>query len=488
MNFILLAGGLILGWSLGANNTADIFGTAVGSKMVRLRTALIVASLSVILGAILQGSNTTKSIGELGKINAIGGAFTVCLATGLTVIWMTEAGFLVSITQALVGGIIGWTLFAGEILNINSLVQILKAWIISPLIAFVLAFLLYKYFHRWQVRAKMNLFTMDYLFRLAFIILGAFAAFSFGANNIANIVGVYIFSNPFKNLYIGPVEISAFKILIFVGSLSIALGILTGSERVIKTVGERILKLTPLAGLVVVLTQAIVLLLFSSDVIRKLLLILHLPTLPLVPISSSQVVIGAMIGIGMARGAGRLINFGVLKDIVLAWIITPISAGILSFFMLFFTQNVFQLTVRHPIRYSLESSVIKEVEKLGIDTLPLKPLKGKIFQNTTNARNTLLSLGSYDKNQIYTILDYMRIDSIVVDSSKLQEINIKWFTPEELSEIKKLHGKVYIHAWEFRNELLKSNVFSEKVKNPDGEKEFRKQYELLVLLFRKPYK
>ena len=488
MNFILVTGGLILGWSLGANNTADIFGSAVGSKMVKLKTALTIAAIFVILGAVLQGSNTTKSIGELGKINAIGGAFTVCLATGLTVIWMTRAGFLVSITQALVGGIVGWSLFAGEIVNVGSLTQIIKAWIIAPLIAFLLAFLLYKYLHKLQSKVKINLFTIDYLFRLAFMILGAFGAFSFGANNIANIVGVYIFSNPFKNIYIGNLEITAFQILLFVGAMSIALGILTGSERVMKTVGEKILKLSPLAGLVVVFTQAIVLLLFSSDVLRKILMLLHLPTLPLVPVSSSQVVIGAMIGIGLARGAGRLINFKVLKDIALAWVITPISAGILSFVMLFFTQNVFQLTVRHPIRYTLNKEVIQEIEKLGIDTSQLKTLQGKIFENTANARNTLLSLGKYDKKQIYTILEYMRIDSIVIDTSKLREINLKWFTPEEINEIKKLHRKVYIHSWEFKNELLKSPVFTQKITNLEGKKDFEKQFELLEFLFRKPYK
>ncbi|MDI6851847.1 MAG: inorganic phosphate transporter [bacterium] len=488
MNFILLTGGLVLGWSLGANNTADIFGTAVGSKMVKLKTALTIASIFVILGAVLQGTNTTKSIGELGKINAIGGAFTVCLATGLTVIWMTKAGFLVSITQALVGGIVGWSLFAGELVNINSLTQIIKAWIISPLIAFLFAFLLYKYLHRVQSKAKINLFTIDYLLRLAFILLGAFGAFSFGANNIANIVGAYIFSNPFKNIYIGNFEITALQILLFVGALSIAIGILTGSKRVMKTVGEKILKLSPLAGIVVVFTQAIVLLLFSSDILRKILMLLHLPTLPLVPISSSQVVIGAMIGIGLARGAGRLINFKVLKDIALAWIITPISAGILSFVMLFFTQNVFQLTVRHPIRYTLSKAAIQEIEKLGIETTPLKALEGEIFENTINARSTLLRLGKYNKEQIYTILDYMRIDSIVVDTTRLREINLKWFTPEEINEIKKLHGKVYIHSWEFKNELLKTPVFSKKILDPGSKKEFKKEFELLVFLFRKPYK
>ena len=56
MFFFYLTSGLFLGWSLGANDAANIFGTAVGSKMIRFRTAAIIAGIFVIIGATLQGS------------------------------------------------------------------------------------------------------------------------------------------------------------------------------------------------------------------------------------------------------------------------------------------------------------------------------------------------------------------------------------------------------------------------------------------------
>ena len=75
---IFLLGGLFLGWSLGANDAANVFGTAVGTRMVRFKTAAIVCSIFIILGAIISGAGTTETLGKLGSINALPGAFAAC--------------------------------------------------------------------------------------------------------------------------------------------------------------------------------------------------------------------------------------------------------------------------------------------------------------------------------------------------------------------------------------------------------------------------
>ena len=82
---IFLLGGLFLGWSLGANDAANVFGTAVGTRMIRFETAAIVCSIFVILGAIISGAGTTETLGKLGAINALPGAFAACIAAGLSV-------------------------------------------------------------------------------------------------------------------------------------------------------------------------------------------------------------------------------------------------------------------------------------------------------------------------------------------------------------------------------------------------------------------
>ena len=108
---LFLLGGLFLGWSLGANDAANVFGTAVGTRMVNFRTAAIICSIFVILGAVISGAGTTETLGKLGAINALPGAFACCVAAGFSVYLMTKSGLPVSTTQAIVGAIIGWNIF-----------------------------------------------------------------------------------------------------------------------------------------------------------------------------------------------------------------------------------------------------------------------------------------------------------------------------------------------------------------------------------------
>ena len=82
---LFLLGGLFLGWSLGANDAANVFGTAVGTRMVNFRTAAIICSIFVILGAVISGAGTTETLGKLGAINALPGAFACCVAAGFSV-------------------------------------------------------------------------------------------------------------------------------------------------------------------------------------------------------------------------------------------------------------------------------------------------------------------------------------------------------------------------------------------------------------------
>ena len=69
-----------------------------------------------------------------------------------------------------------------------------------------------------------------------------------------------------------------------------------------------------------------------------------LPSLPLVPVSSSQAVIGAIIGIGLAKG-GKNINWMTVAHIIVGWIFTPAISAIVCFISLFFLENVFNLAV-----------------------------------------------------------------------------------------------------------------------------------------------
>jgi phosphate/sulfate permease len=77
------------------------------------------------------------------------------------------------------------------------------------------------------------------------------------------------------------------------------------------------------------------------------LIYIGLPAIPLVPVSSSQAIVGAILGVGLLKQA-REIKFNVIGGIATGWITTPILAGLISFFMLFFVSNVFNLEVAKP--------------------------------------------------------------------------------------------------------------------------------------------
>ena len=113
------------------------------------------------------------------------------------------------------------------------------------------------------------------------------------------------------------------------------------------TVGNGLMHMSPFVAWIAVFSQALVLFLFASQGLKDFLTNLNLPSLPLVPVSSSQAIIGAVIGIGLAKG-GREIHWGLLGRIALGWVATPIISVILCFFALFFLESVFNWTFYLP--------------------------------------------------------------------------------------------------------------------------------------------
>jgi phosphate/sulfate permease len=344
MIILFLTSGLLLGWSLGANDAANVFGSAVGSKMVSFRKAAIFASVFVILGAVIQGAGTSDTLGKLGAVNAIGGSFTVALAAAITVYFMTKFGLPVSTTQAIVGAIIGWNLFTGNPTNGKALTQIVSTWVSGPILGAVFAVLLYIILKTIKKNSSIHLVRFESYIRTGLIIVGAFGAYSLGANNIANVVGVFIPSFNLQDLNLGLFTLSSAQQLFLLGGLAIAAGILTYSKKVMETVGNNIVELSSEAAFVAVLAQAMVLFIFSSSWLSTVFVKIGLPPIPMVPVSSSQVIIGCIIGIGLYKGA-RNINFRILGEIAAGWIVTPIISGILAFFSLFFVKNIFSIKV-----------------------------------------------------------------------------------------------------------------------------------------------
>jgi len=339
-----LSSGLFLGWSLGANDAANVFGTAVGSRMIRFKTAAIVASIFVILGAVIQGAGANHTLGKLGNVSTIAAAFTVALAAALTVYWMTRMSLPVSTSQAIVGAIIGWNFYTSNPTDLGILTKIVTTWVSGPILGGVFAILLFMLVKKLTKKSSIHLLYRDSFIRYGLLAVGAFGAYSLGANNIANVMGVFTGAVDLPVIDLGIVQFSSTQQLFFIGGIAIAIGITTYSKHIMETVGNSLMPLTPEAAIVVVLSQALVLFIFSSQGLSNAIQSIGLPAIPLVPVSSSQVVIGSIIGIGLYKG-GKEIKYNILGSISLGWVATPIVAGIIAFFMLFFVNNVFQKDV-----------------------------------------------------------------------------------------------------------------------------------------------
>jgi PiT family inorganic phosphate transporter len=292
-----LLGGIFLGWSLGANDAANAFGSAVSSRMVKFWTAAILASIFVLLGALLEGRAGIETLQGLTGLT-LEQAVVSSIAAALTVTIMTISGLPVSTSQAAVGAIVGIG-FLNRQLNLAGLGKVVACWFGTPIGGLLVAIILYRILANLYNRSHVDLFDSDILLRITLIVAGSYAAYALGANNVANVTAVFV----------GAGQLSFFSAALL-GGLSIALGILTFSRGVMETVGKKLVRLDPFSALIVVLAEAIT---------------VHFYTFVGVPVSTSQAVIGAVLGIGIVKGIST-VSKRTLLNILIGWFLTPVIA------------------------------------------------------------------------------------------------------------------------------------------------------------------
>jgi len=298
---ISLLGGIFLGWSLGANDASNVFGTAVSSRMLKFRTAALLACTFVVLGAVVSGQAGIETLKGLTTMH-LKQAIVASVAAALTVTVMTVASLPVSTSQAVVGAIVGIGVINQNI-NFNGLGKVLACWVGTPIGAALAAIILY-YLVGWIYnRMSLNPFQSDALLRILLIAAGSYGAYALGANNVANVTAVFVGASI--------VDVSQAALI---GGASIALGILTYSRPVMETVGRKLIRLDPFSALVAVLSLSVT---------------MHFYTLVGVPVSSSQAIIGGVLGIGLVKGVNT-VNRRTLGHILMAWFLTPVAAGMLS--------------------------------------------------------------------------------------------------------------------------------------------------------------
>jgi PiT family inorganic phosphate transporter len=304
-----LISALYLGWSLGANDAANIFGTAVSSKMVKFITAAVLSSIFVILGSILQGRPGIETIGKISTMG-LGAAGISSLAAAIAVTIMTILKLPVSTSQAVVGSIVGVGIMQGQA-ALGGLDKVIICWIGTPIGACIFSIILYLILARIINRFQPSWAGSDFIIRAGLVTAGCYGAYALGANNVANVTGVFYGAG-----------LLSIKSAALIGGVSIALGILTFSKGVMKTVGKGIVKLDGYSALIVVLSNAVT---------------VHIYAVVGVPVSTSQAVVGAVLGIGLLKRAEALRKRAIL-GVFSGWIATPFTAALVSMFIYFVTH------------------------------------------------------------------------------------------------------------------------------------------------------
>lgn len=341
--YLLLAAGIFMGWSLGTNDAANAFGTAVATGVVKYRTAVIIIAVMVTLGAFLLGSDNLESVSALAESNAVipteeqvqeqinaGNtawldslvlkssikAALIFIVAAVVVFIMSYLKFPVSANQSITGAIIGWGLANGCKLEGDNLKQLLKfasTWLMSPAGAIIISFILIKLTNKFILPKLSKLSNFDLIVKVGYLIAGTYGAFSIGLNSSANVTALYYgpeIGGYATNLLDNP------RLTATIGGLAIALGVLTYSKKVMMTVGSSIAPITQVEGFVVIIAMSLTITLMG--------------TLMKIPVSTSQAVVGAVVGAGLTKG-WRCVNFGVFKNIAIAWVSSPVSAGLAAY-------------------------------------------------------------------------------------------------------------------------------------------------------------
>ena len=388
--YLLLAAGLFMGWSLGTNDAANAFGTAVATRVVKYRTSIIIIAVMVILGAVLQGADDigklssistnneiTAGVEELeelgyefekdengnyvmrnekGEIVTEGGNYVmlnkdavegidkeglkelrlksalkaaiIFFAAALTVFVMSYLKFPVSANQSVTGAIIGWGLFYADYsnpdvlkTNITEIIEFMSTWLINPLGAAIIGFVIVYLFKKFLEKRVLSLKGYDKIVWIGYVVAGAYSAYTIGINSSASVTAFY-----YDSFGVGANILTSARLTAILGGVAIAVGVLTYSKKVMMTVGSSIANISQMDGFLVILASAL-----SITLMKELMGI---------PVSTSQAVVGAVIGAGLVGGV-KNVNFGVFKRIAIAWVSSPTVAGLITYIVALCTQAYF---------------------------------------------------------------------------------------------------------------------------------------------------
>jgi len=311
---VIIAIALIFDFTNGMHDAANSVATIVSTRVLSPKQAVIWAAFFNFAAFFIFGTTVAKTIGNgMIKIDTVTPT-VICAALLGAISWNLITWYLglpSSSSHALIGGYAG-----AAIAHAGFGVIITKGWyetlifiVLAPAIGLVLGYFL-KVATSWTIR-KQSMASVNKWSRVLQLFSAAAYSLAHGSNDAQKTMGIIT-----SLLFAGGI-ISVFKIplwVVLIAYSSIALGTISGGWRIIKTMGQKITKLTPIDGFCAETAAA------SS---------IFLSTYLGVPVSTTHVITGAISGVGSANRFSA-VRWSVTLNIVVAWVLTIPSAAIIA--------------------------------------------------------------------------------------------------------------------------------------------------------------
>jgi PiT family inorganic phosphate transporter len=316
---------LAFDYTNGFHDAANAIAVAVSTKALTPRVALALAAVMNLIGALLS-TEVAKTVGA-GIIDAPTGN------EGLQLVFSALIGAIVwnlitwyfglpsSSSHALIGGLVGAALAAAHSVQwMGVLDKVIIPMVVSPLVGFGLGYL-FMLAILWSFR-RANVTKANRGFRYAQIVSSATMALGHGLQDAQKTMGVITLA------LVTAGEIDDFTVPLWVvlaSALAISAGTYSGGFRIMRTLGRRIIQLTPAGG-------------FSAQTVASGVMVTT-ATVFAVPVSTTHITTTSIMGVGATRRLSA-VRWGVARSIVVAWVVTLPAAGSVAALVFFATNAI----------------------------------------------------------------------------------------------------------------------------------------------------
>ena len=335
--FVILIIGVALAFDFvnGFHDAANSIATVVSTRVLTPLQGVAWAAFFNFVAAFTFGTAVAETIGSgLIDVNKVDNEVIFCGLIG-AVVWdliTWRLGLPTSSSHALIGGYAGAAIVkAGwTILIVKGWVKTISFIIIAPLMGWIFAtvFIVALY---WIFR-KQSPTSVDHLFRRGQLVSAGLYSLGHGTNDAQKTMGIIagvLFTVPaYRHLVTNAAGHLAIPFwIVLMAHAAIAMGTLSGGWRIVHTMGTKITKLQPLGGFAAETSGALTI--FSASLLG-------------IPVSTTHVITGAIVGVGSIRGA-RAVRWGVAGSIVWAWLLTIPAAGIIASSLYFVVTTIQRL-------------------------------------------------------------------------------------------------------------------------------------------------